>query len=239
MKLYAGTSGFSYKEWKGSFYPEKLAAKKMLNFYADHFQSVEINSTFYRMPKRETLESWVEQVPAGFRFVVPASRRITHIGRLKEVEDSTAYLFSQLEGLGDALGPVLVQLHPNMKINLERLDAFLASIPTGRRLAFEFRQATWTVDEVKDRLRDHGHACCVAGAEQDDIEARMMEEIVSTADFGYLRLRRCDYTEAEIKDWAKRIKAQDWKEVYVFFKHEDEGTGPDLAQKFVTAFEAL
>jgi uncharacterized protein YecE (DUF72 family) len=228
MKLYAGTSGYSYKEWKGHFYPEKISNDKMLAFYATKLPSVEINNTFYRMPRASMLATWAERVPADFRFVLKASQRITHFKRLKNAEEETRYLLDTVETLEDKLGVLLFQLPPNMKKDLERLDAFLETLPEGTRAAFEFRHATWFDDEVYDALRRRGCPLCLADTD-DSLEV----PLVSTADWGYLRLRRPGYTDRDMRRWIDSIGQQGWKEAYVFFKHEDEAAGPKMAVRFL------
>src|SRR5437867_2419813 len=232
MRIRVGTSGWSYKEWKGHFYPEKLAAKDMLHYYAERFPTVEVNNTFYRMPNPATLESWSAEVPSDFAFVLKASKRITHDKRLKEVGDSVAYLLRTAAALGPKLGPFLVQLQPNMKKDVPRLRDFLALLETPARAAFEFRHVSWFDDEVYAALRERGAAWCVAdtGEEGDP-------PFVSTADWGYMRLRRVEYTTDDLRSWADRVRGQTWGEVFVFFKHEEAGTGPKLAAKFMEACE--
>jgi uncharacterized protein YecE (DUF72 family) len=231
--LRVGTSGFAYKEWKGSFYPEKLPAKEMLRFYAGRLPAVEINNTFYRMPRRELLEGWAAQVPEDFRFVLKASRRITHVKRLADAADEVAYLYRAAEVLGERRGPILFQLPPFLRKDLPRLEAFLAGLPTGHRAAFEFRHESWQDDEVRAALRGAGAALCAADADDAAEPA-----LVASADFGYLRLRRSDYDEARLALWAERVRAQPWEEVFVFFKHEDAGAGPALAARFREVFGA-
>ena len=234
MQIRVGTSGFSYKGWKGSFYPEKLPAKDMLRFYADKLIAVEINNTFYRMPKASVLEGWAASVPEHFRFAIKASRRITHNKRLKEVEDDTAYLLGQLESLGERLGVVLFQLPPNFKKDVPRLQGFLKALPKRWRAAFEFRHESWFDDEVYDTLRNHSAA--LATAETEDHETADDVPFAATADWGYLRLRRVVYTDEELQAWASRIKSQGWSDTFVFFKHEDKGTGPSLAKRFLELY---
>ena len=227
MRIRAGTSGWSYKEWKGHFYPEKLAAKDMLRYYAERFSTVEVNNTFYRLPNLATLEGWSAQVPDDFSFVLKASKRITHEKRLVDCADSVDYLIRTAATLGSKLGPFLVQLPPNMKKDLPRLREFLPLL--GRaRAAFEFRHPSWYDDEVYEALRERGAAWCVAdtGEEGDP-------PFVSTTDWGYMRLRRVEYAEADLQTWADRVREQSWSEAYVFFKHEDAGTGPKLAAQFL------
>jgi len=227
LKIYVGTSGFGYPQWKGRFYPEKTKAEAMLAFYATRFEAVEINNTFYRMPKRSLLESWCAEVPASFRFALKASQRITHQHRLRpEAADSVRYFFETASAMGDRLGPTLVQLPPNMKADVPRLEAFLASLPEGARTAFEFRHESWIDDAVVAALSARGAALCAADA--DDAPGGFAR-IVPTARFGYLRLRSSGYEERDLAAWAARIREQPWDEAYVFFKHEDEGKGPELA----------
>lgn len=227
--LYVGTSGYSYKEWKGSFYPEKLAAKDMLPYYSERLKAVELNNTFYRLPKREMVESWKSQVPDNFRFSVKASQRITHFKRLKEAEDVTRYMLDTVTPLEDRLGVVLFQLPPNLKKDVDRLASFLNILPRDLNAAFEFRHPTWFDDEVIELLRRDNRALCVS--DTDDLPANHIDK---TADWGYLRLRRVNYLKPNLTEWIERIKAQEWKDTYVFFKHEDEGTGPKLAAEFLT-----
>jgi uncharacterized protein YecE (DUF72 family) len=230
VDLYVGTSGFSYKEWKGKFYPADLPASEWLRFYAGRFRTVEINNTFYRMPKKEVLSSWAEQVPEDFRFVVKAPRRITHLKRLKEVEPEAGFLFENLGALGARLGPVLVQLPPNLPKDTVRLDAFLAAVPEGFSLAFEFRNPSWHSPDVLDRLRARDFALAAV-----DDEELPDPPLVPTASWGYLRLRRLDYDRGALRSWRGRIEALPWNRVFLFFKHEDEGRGPALAEEFLAS----
>ncbi len=224
MRLLVGTSGFAYKEWKGPFYPPDLADREMLAYYAARLSTVEINNTFYRMPRAEMLRSWGQQVPAGFAFALKASRRITHQQRLAGSEEALSYLLGAAAVLGDALGPILFQLPPFLKKDAARLTAFLELLPAGLRAAFEFRHASWFDDEIVAALRERGCAFVVA-----DVEDGPDPEIVPTARFGYLRLRRPGYADEELERWAARIAAQGWDEAFVYFKHEDDGAGPKLA----------
>jgi uncharacterized protein YecE (DUF72 family)/predicted nuclease of predicted toxin-antitoxin system len=228
MNLYVGTSGYSYKEWKGTFYPKDLSEKKMLHYYGERFRTVEINNTFYRMPKASVLEAWAAEVPADFKFVLKASQRITHMQRLKDADDSVRYLLEVAATLKDRLGPLLFQLPPNLKKDVPRLRDFLALLPSERRAAFEFRHQSWFDDEVFALLRQNQAALCIAEAEGD-----LQVPFVSTADWGYLRLRMPDYTDADLKTWLKRVQEQSWKDTFVFFKHEDEGKGPQMAKRFL------
>jgi uncharacterized protein YecE (DUF72 family) len=224
----AGTSGWSYDEWKGPFYPEELASRDMLRFYAQRLPAVEVNNTFYRMPKASVLANWAEQVPEGFRFALKASRRITHLKRLKDVADETAYFLSTAGALGPRLGALLFQLPPNLKLDLERLDAFLRLLPEGTRAAFEFRHASWADAAVHERLRARGFAWVIA-----DVEDAPPPDFVETADWLYLRLRRPGYATPEVAEWVAKLRASRAREAFVFFKHEDEGAGPRLAAELL------
>jgi uncharacterized protein YecE (DUF72 family) len=228
MQLFTGTSGYAYKEWKGSFYPEDLKNAQMLPYYAEHFKACEINNSFYRMPAEKTLLQWVEQVPKDFRFVLKASQQITHFKRLKpESREPLEFFAKQARLLGDQLGPILFQLPPNLKADLARLQEFLGYIPDDMRAAFEFRHASWFDDAVFAALRAKGAALCIA-----DTDDEPTPRVATTIDWGYLRLRRVEYTEADLKSFAAWTASQSWNEAYVFFKHEDAGTGPRLAKEF-------
>ncbi len=227
MRVWAGTSGFSYKEWKGSFYPEKIKNTDMLEYYGSRLPAVEINNTFYRMPKPSVLEGWQEKVPQDFRFILKASRRITHFKRLKNTDEETTYFVDTASALGERLGALLFQLPPNFKRDLERLEEFLKILPSEVRAAFEFRHESWFDEEVFDLLRSHNRALC--WAETEDVRP----ESIATADWGYLRLRRPDYGKKALEHWWNAIAQQDWTECFVFFKHEDEASGPRLAEEFL------
>ena len=228
VQTWIGTSGFSYDEWKGNFYPEKMSSKDMLRYYAERFPTVEINNTFYRMPKEDVLKGWADQVPESFRFVIKGPQKITHIARLKECGELLAYLFRVTAALGARLGPLLFQLPPNFKKDVPRLEAFFAAMPSRRRVAVEFRHASWFDDETYEALRKNGAALCVADTGEEPVAP-----LVPTADWGYLRLRREEFSDAELKEWAKRIREQPWTDAYVFLKHEEEGKGPRLAAKLI------
>ena len=203
----------------------------MLRFYAERLPAVEINNTFYRLPKASVLEAWTGQVPDGFRFAVKASRRITHEKRLKEVADETEYLLRTTATLGIRLGPLLFQLPPNLRKDADRLARFVALLPEGIRAAFEFRHPSWFEEEIFAHLRGRNLALCVTDAEGDDAGGET--RIVPTASWGYLRLRRPDYGPADLARWAEQVRSQRWDDAYVFFKHEDEGAGPKLAASFL------
>jgi uncharacterized protein YecE (DUF72 family) len=228
VDLFVGTSGYSYKEWKGSFYPAKLPDGDMLRHYAERLPAVEINNTFYRLPKADVLAAWAEQVPPAFRFVLKASRRITHIKRLRDAGDETSYLYRTAEALGSHMGVVLFQLPPNFQKDVPRLRAFLDELPAGTVAAFEFRHATWIEDEVFDGLRGHGCAWC-----QSDTDEEPVKSLVTTADWGYVRLRKEKYTKKQIEKLSDQVRGQAWKHAYVFFKDEGEGRGPKYAAQFL------
>jgi uncharacterized protein YecE (DUF72 family) len=225
MRIYIGTSGFSYAPWRGSFYPEKLPAAKMLAYYAERLDTVEINNTFYRMPAPAMLEKWAAETPEGFRFVLKSPRQITHIKKLADVADSLTRLREAAGSLGERLGPVLFQLPPFMKKDVPRLQAFVAALPPDLRAAVEFRHESWFSADVYEALRARDVALCLAESEE------LATPVEETSSWGYLRLRRQDYDDAALAAWAERLKARSWQTAYVFFKHEDEGVGPKLAAK--------
>ena len=228
MQWLAGTSGYSYKEWKGTFYPDTCKPEEMLGFYARHLPAVEINNTFYRMPKRHVLAQWADSVPANFRFALKASRRITHQSRLNNVEEAAFYLARGAEVLEDRLGAVLFQLPPTMKCDVDRLQAFLQIWPRALPAAMEFRHPSWFVPEVLDALQAYGVALC---ASEDDDGLR--SDTIGTADWLYLRLRRPGYTTQRLAGWIKRARATGARTTFAFFKHEDQGAGPALAERFL------
>lgn len=226
MRVRSGTSGFSYKEWKGIFYPEGTPDSAMLAYYATRLSSVEINNTFYRMPRPDVVASWASQVGEGFRFAIKASRRITHQSKLKNVADSIAYLSQNLAALKDTLGVVLYQLPPTFRADRAVLSDFLAQLPQGQRAALEVRHPSWFDDAVYEMLHQANVALCTGDAE----ESRDSPPFVATADFGYLRLRAPEYDDASLATWALRVTEQAWADAFVFFKHESQG--PLLAERF-------
>ena len=228
MKLLAGTSGYAFKEWKGSFYPADLKDDGMLRHYAEKLPTVEINNTFYRLPKENVLLDWASQVPEPFTFAIKASQRITHHARLKpECVGAVEFLMRNIGSLGSRLGPVLFQLPPNLKKDLNLLRVFLDTLPLDRRFTIEFRHASWFEDDVFDVLRARDIALCVT--EQPEFAS----PVVATASWGYLRLHKLDYDEASLASWAGKVKAQSWDEAYVFFKHDEgEGSGPPAVSAF-------
>jgi len=228
MNLHVGTSGYSYKEWKGNFYPEDLPAKEMLSYYSRRLPAVEINNTFYRLPQASMIENWKAQVPEDFRFSIKATQRITHIKRLNNCAEETKYLLETAALLEERLGVVLFQLPPNAKKDADRLGAFLKLIPDETRAAFEFRHESWLDDEIRDLLQTKDCALVVS-----DTDEKPLTEIISTAAWGYLRLRRTNYEEKDLVEWMKRVQHEKWNDAFIFFKHEDEGTGPKLAAQFL------
>lgn len=233
MRIAVGTSGFAYKEWKGSFYPADLPAEGMLRFYGSRFSAVEINNTFYRMPTEKVLVAWAADVPDGFTFVLKASQRITHRKRLKDAGEELSYFLKTANVLGPKLGPTLFQLPPNLKKDLPRLNDFLALVPETWRAAFEFRHASWFEDDVYAALKGHNAALVVADTDPEEGEIQPLQvPTVATADWGYLRLRRAEYREPDLKRWAVTVASQPWKDAFVFFKHEEAGAGPKLADEF-------
>jgi len=232
MRFYVGTSGYSFNEWKGSFYPTDLPQKEMLSYYAERFSAVEINNTFYRMPTAGMLKPWVKQAPDSFRFVLKAPQTITHRKRLKDCKAETTRLIRAAGALKGRLGPVLFQLPGNFKKDVPRLNDFLRSIKKRVAVAFEFRHESWLDDETFDCLRANSSALCIA-----DVDAARSPRLVRTADWGYLRLRRKSYTKARLVKWIESLRSQGWDKAYVFFKHEETGTGPKLATRFLKLAE--
>ncbi len=227
MKIHVGTSGYAYKEWKGRFYPEKIPPKEMLRFYSGRLNTVEINNTFYHMPKESVLASWAEQVPDDFIFALKAPQIITHLKRLRNVFEETEYLFRTLPVLDGKLGPLLFQFPKSFRADRPALQDFLSLIPADRACAFEFRGPSWLDDEILSLLRKRGFSLCLADADESPAK-----EIVGTAPWGYLRLRRSDYTDEDLTQWLDRILSQKWEKAFVFFKHEDEAKGPEVAVRF-------
>ena len=232
MQLLVGTSGFSYKEWLGRFYPEKLPASDMLRYYAQHFGTVEINNTFYRMPAESMLESWTQQVPESFMFTLKAPRRITHDKRLREIEADVAEFARRAGVLGNKLGVLLFQLPPNLKKDLVRLQNLLSLVPKDTRAALEFRNDSWQDQEVYEMLRANGAMLCVTDTDEGDTP------FVSTSDYGYVRLRRTHYDDAELGAWVERIAAQPLARTYVYFMHEDEALGTRFGQRLMELWKA-
>jgi len=227
VSVHVGTSGYNYQAWRGSFYPEDLSSKKMLAYYAERFDTVEINYSFYRKPTPKILEGWAAQVPDRFRFALKAWQRITHQKRLRESADLLEGFADAARTLGTRLAPVLYQLPPNLKADLPLLRDFLNHLPRDLRAAFEFRHASWFTDETFAALREAGAALCIAESEE------LATPAVHTAGFGYLRLRLPDYDSAALAKWAEFVKRLAG-EVFVYFKHEDSAAGTGYAKRFVS-----
>lgn len=227
MQLWIGTSGFQYPEWKGKFYPATMPASRMLPYYAERFASTESNYSFRQIPSVKTLEKWAAATPERFKFSFKAPQKITHFAKLRGCADTVRFFHDTIAMLGPKRGATLYQLPPTLKKDRELLAAFLGELPPEATAAFEFRHASWFDDEVFDCLRQHGAALCIAES------ADLATPPVATAEFGYLRLRREDYTSAQIARWAKFVQARaEWREAFVYFKHEEAGVGPKFAQEF-------
>jgi uncharacterized protein YecE (DUF72 family) len=228
MKFWIGTSGFQYAEWKGNFYPEDLPTAKMLPFYAERFSTTEINYTFHRIPAPKTIDNWKAQTPEKFRFALKAPQKITHWSKLRDCADTLEYFCKVVTGLGERLGPVLFQLPPTFKKDADVLSSFLREFPE-MRAAFEFRHESWFDEEIFDLLKSRNVALCIADTDTIATPRKI------TADYGYLRLRREDYSDADVKGWSEFVRDQNanWKDAFVYFKHEESGIGPKLAQQMI------
>ena len=228
---WVGTSGYNYPEWRGSFYPEKLPQAEMLPFYAERFRTVEINYTFYRMPNEKLLAGWAQAAPPPFRFTLKAPRRITHDSKLRGVEELTGVFCRTARSLGERLATLLFQLAPTFKKDVGTLEAFLAELPDGTRAAFEFRHESWHDDAVFEALHRRNIALCIADSE------RMSTPLVATADYGYFRLRDEGYQPDDIRAWAERIRGIGgvWTDAFIYFKHEEQGKGPEFARLLTDA----
>jgi len=231
-RIRAGTSGYSYKEWRGTFYPPAVHQDEWLSYYSSRLPTVEINNTFYRMPRKHVVETWRDSVPDSFRFVIKASRRITHQSRLNNAEESTAYLLERADLLGDKLGAILFQLPPYMRLDLDRLTAFQTLLPEGLPVAFEFRHESWSAREVDQALQSRGHGRVVTH-DVDSPTAALMSSSLT-----YLRLRAPNYTPAALRRWQEKIEASGAECAFVFFKHEDAGAGALMAEEFLALVEA-
>jgi uncharacterized protein YecE (DUF72 family) len=227
MKIFVGTSGYGYKEWKGKFYPAKISPKEMLRFYAGRLGTVEINNTFYHMPNPSVLDSWAQQVPDDFIFAFKAPQVITHFKRLRNVDEEAKYLFGTLSVLGTKLGPVLFQFPKSFHPDPTALESYLGLIPGTIACAFEFRSPSRLDGGIRDLLQKRGYSPCIV-----DTDENPAKDLASTAQWGYLRLRRADYLDADLLQWLERIRSQKWKQAFVFFKHEDEAKGPETAIRF-------
>ncbi|HWA56215.1 MAG TPA: DUF72 domain-containing protein [Gemmatimonadales bacterium] len=233
MRILAGTSGWSFKEWKGSFYPKGLPDDQMLGYYASRFPTVEVNNTFYRMPKEKTMLEWAEAVPPSFRFAIKASQRITHKARLVDVGSDVEYFTRICTALGERRGPSLFQLPPNLKKDLPRLEAFLATLPRRWQTTIEFRHASWWDDAVYAALKAHDVAMCIS--EQDDLDT----PVIPTATWGYVRLHRAAYDGAALAERAAWIRDQPWEETFVYFKHDGDEAGPAAVDGFLQAAQGV
>jgi uncharacterized protein YecE (DUF72 family) len=230
--VHVGTSGYSYPEWRGAFYPERFPTAQMLPYYAERFRTVELNNTFYRMPTGKTVAGWDQGSPPGFVFALKVPQRITHFARLRDVAEPFRYLLDTVGGLGAKLGPLLLQLPPSFRKDARRLHECLALVPPSVRLAVEFRHASWLDDEVYGILRARNAALCVADTEEGTTP------VVVTADFGYLRLRDRAYGSDELARWARTAVRTEWRDAFVYFKHEESGTGPALAHELLGLLDA-
>ena len=228
MNVHVGTSGYNFPEWKGTFYPAKFPESQMLEYYAQRLATVEVNYTFYRMPNAKTVTGWDAATPAGFTFVLKAPQRITHIARLKDIDDPLRFFLDIARMLGPKLGPLLFQLPPNFKKDVARLGDLLTQFPPDIRCAWEFRHESWFSDDVYEVLRKGNAALCVADTEGGTTP------LVCTADFGYLRLRDEGYAKKDLEKWVGTVRdlGQSWRDAFIFFKHEESGIGPKLAQQF-------
>jgi uncharacterized protein YecE (DUF72 family) len=229
MNYWIGTSGFQYAEWKGTFYPEDLAAARMLPFYSERFNTTEINYTFHRIPAPKTIENWCKLTPETFRFGLKAPQKITHFARLRDCGDTVDYFYDVVSGLASRLGPILFQLPPNLKKDIALLERFTECLPASLRAAFEFRDSSWFDEEVFSILRRRNACLCIADSE------KLATPFEPTADWGYLRLRREDYQVSDVARWAETVQAQapNWSDAFLYFKHEESGTGPKLAKQML------
>lgn len=234
MRIHVGTSGYNYTEWRGTFYPEDLPSKEMFGFYSGVFKTVEINYTFYRMPTQKTTTAWLAQAPAGFTYTLKAPQRMTHIQKLKDAGENLRFFCDAARVLGGHLGALLFQLPPTFRCDVKRLSAFLAEMPADVRPAFEFRHDSWLNDEVYALLKSCNAALCIADFGDKTTPLR------PTARHGYFRLRDEGYQPEDLGRWADRILEQRdaWDEVFVYFKHEEEGKGPEFARAFIDRLAA-
>ncbi len=236
MALYAGTSGFAYPAWKPAFYPKDVPSKKFLGYYASRLNTVEINYTFRRLPSASVLNGWLQATPEGFAFSCKAHQKLTHFQKLQDSEGFTDLFLKSLEPLRAArrLGPVLFQFPPTFKLDLARLDTYLPLLPDDIRFAFEFRHASWLTDEVYERLAKRNMALCLA--ESDKLQVPP----VMTADFGYFRLRKGDYSDEARREIADRLKPllAESRDAFVYFKHEEDPNGALWAEELIAGLRA-
>jgi uncharacterized protein YecE (DUF72 family) len=233
MTIWVGTSGYNYPEWRGSFYPEKFSTAKMLAYYAERLDTVEINYTFYRTPDAKVMTQWAATVPERFKFTLKAPKRITHIARLKNCAEPLGFFIKSAAALGPKLGVLFFQLPPYLKKDLGVLDEFLEALPSGTQASFEFRHRSWFSDDVYERLKASKLALCVADSE------KLSTPVVITAEYAYFRLRDEGYTPRDIDDWADAIltSTKSCREVFVYFKHEESGKGPEFARILLDALK--
>jgi uncharacterized protein YecE (DUF72 family) len=231
MAIWVGTSGYNYPEWRGSFYPEKFSTTRMLPYYAERFDTVEINFTFYRMPNEKILAGWNQETPDRFKLTLKAPKRITHDSRLRNCEEPLKRFLDVAQTLGPKLGAILFQLPPYFKKDLAVLDGFLAMLPPDLCATFEFRHASWLDEEVYARLKAKNLALCIADSEKASTPLQM------TADYAYFRLRDEGYQPSDITTWAQTIREHtaSAREVFVYFKHEEQGVGPEFANRLLSA----
>lgn len=229
MEFWIGTSGFQYAEWKGTFYPADMSTAKMLPYYAERFSTTEINYSFHRIPSAKTIEGWYKATPERFKFSLKAPQKVTHWAKLRNCGDTLSYFHQVICDLEKKLGCVLFQLPPTLKKDAALLEAFLNDVPDGMRCAFEFRDAAWFSDDVFELLKKKNLALCIADSE------KLSTADVATADYGYLRLRREDYQDADVARWSEAIKAHgaQWSDAFIYFKHEESGIGPKLGQQMM------
>ena len=231
MKLWIGTSGFQYPEWKGTFYPQKMPVSKMLPYYAERFATTEVNYSFRRIPSPKTISNWANATPDYFKFTFKAPQRVTHFAKLHDCTDTMEYFCDVISALDNKLGAVLFQLPPEFEKDVGRLNDFLATLPQHLQVAFEFRNESWFDEEVYGVLHERGAALCIAESE------KISTPPIVTGKFGYLRLRREDYTQDDIERWADFAASHvgDWSDLYIYFKHEESGVGPKFAQQMIDA----
>jgi uncharacterized protein YecE (DUF72 family) len=234
MALWVGTSGYNYPEWRGSFYPEKLPAAKMLPYYAERLSTVEINNTFYRMPNEAAVSGWDKSTPSRFRLTLKAPKRITHIARLRDCAEAVRRFLQVADTLGPKLGALLFQLPPYLRRDPGLLESFVETLPPGTCAAFEFRHASWFDEQTYACLAARNLALCVADSEKLSTPLRI------TAKYGYFRLRDQGYTAADLKRWVGLIRKQttDCEDVFVYFKHEEAGKGPEFARRFIERWDS-
>ncbi|HTW75111.1 MAG TPA: DUF72 domain-containing protein [Steroidobacteraceae bacterium] len=232
MALWVGTSGYNYPEWRGSFYPEKLPAAKMLPYYAERLSTVEINNTFYRMPTEKSVDGWSRATPAGFRLTLKAPQQITHVARLRDCAAAVRRFIDVAQTLGAKLGALLFQLPPYLRANQALLQEFLRQLPQDLPAAFEFRHGSWFSEQTFDLLHECAYALCVSDSEKLSTPPRV------TARYAYFRLRDEGYQPADLRRWAARIRelTADCEDVFVYFKHEEAGKGPQFARLFLEAW---